>query len=458
MKRILLALALIVSSVPAYAQQWDQVNGSMQVKSGPSAPLVIIDQTAASQKILSLRANGTEKCYINTAGDFSCSGGTYTFGPLTISSTAVTSTVPVIGPAGTNTAPSFATGDANLGIFKAGTNQLGIAVANDTRYVFQATTMGVISDIGAYTLGVASDAILTRDAAAAFQLGLNAAGVTNQMLKGPDRITSDGVGGNLTIAGGRNRGASAGGSVIIQTAPAAGAGNPGVLATALTIDSTKLATFAGGIVTVAGGLTTTPLSITNGTNLTTATANAVENDGVARYFTHDTTNGRKVDDEWNFFELTGDGTGISTIADFFGATGSGIPLVANGRYEIEWHCVFTQATAGTATWTIVTATTALAILDAGYIGTNIAGGGAVGAPQTAWVNTTSSSSTALPVTGTEATGVTHQFDLHAIVTAGNGASNTRLRLTMGAGTATPKAGSYIKVRRLPAGNTGTFVS
>ena len=78
--------------------------------------------------------------------------------------------------------------------------------------------------------------------------------------------------------------------------------------------------------------------------------------------------------------------------------------------------------------------------------------------RSAWVNATASSSTALPVTGTEATGVTHSFDIHAIVTAGAGASNTRLRLTMSAGTATPKAGSYIKVRRLTAANTGTFVS
>jgi hypothetical protein len=208
----------------------------------------------------------------------------------------------------------------------------------------------------------------------------------------------------------------------------------------------------------AGSTALAPLVITNGTNLSAAAANSIENDGTAFYSTIDTTNGRRVEDAWNFFELTGDGTGITTIADFFGATGSGIPLVANGRYLLEWHCVFTQATAGTATWTIVTATTALAVLDAGYVGTNIAGGGTVGAPQTAWVNTTTSSSTALPVTGTEATGVTHEFDVRAVVTAGNGASNTRLRLTMSAGTATPKAGSYIRVTRLPAANTGTFAT
>lgn len=82
------------------------------------------------------------------------------------------------------------------------------------------------------------------DEANVLQLGLDAAGVTDQAFKGPDRITSDGVGGNLTIAGGRNRGASAGGSVIFQTSPAAGAGVTGTLTTRLTIDGNGIATFA----------------------------------------------------------------------------------------------------------------------------------------------------------------------------------------------------------------------
>jgi hypothetical protein len=206
----------------------------------------------------------------------------------------------------------------------------------------------------------------------------------------------------------------------------------------------------------AGTTTIAPLVITNGTNLTTAAANAIENDGAAFYSTVDTTNGRRFDDSWNYFRLTGSGTGITTIADFFGSN-SAIPLVANGVYEIEWHCYFSQATAGTATWTIVTATTALATLNADYFGSNIAGISTVGADQVAGVITTASSSTALPVTGTEATGVSHYFKVRAFLTAGNGASNTRLRLTMSAGTATPLINSYFRVRRVPGGNIGTFV-
>lgn len=82
MKRLLLTLAAwVVLSVPAYAQVWDQVGGSMQVRSGPTTPLVIIDQTntSADNKILSLRANGTEKCSADVEGDFTCTG-TYTLG------------------------------------------------------------------------------------------------------------------------------------------------------------------------------------------------------------------------------------------------------------------------------------------------------------------------------------------------------------------------------------------
>jgi len=73
-KRILIAVLFALAVSPAYAQQWDQVNGSMQVKSGPTAPLVIIDQTASGQKILSLRANGTEKCCADASGNLNCAG------------------------------------------------------------------------------------------------------------------------------------------------------------------------------------------------------------------------------------------------------------------------------------------------------------------------------------------------------------------------------------------------
>jgi hypothetical protein len=68
--------------------------------------------------------------------------------------------------------------------------------------------------------------ILSREAAAILQLGADAAGTTAYTLKGNDRITTDGVGGDLTIAAGRGLG-GAGGALYFQTAPAAGAGVAG---------------------------------------------------------------------------------------------------------------------------------------------------------------------------------------------------------------------------------------
>ncbi len=126
--------------------------------------------------------------------------------------------------------------DPDTGLYRIGDNNIGISLGGTLVYDFSATALTISTDL-----------FITREAAAVLQLGLDAAGVTNQMFKGPDRITSDGVGGDLTIAAGRNRGASAGGSIIFQTSPAALATVTGTLATVLTLDSTKMATFAGAI-------------------------------------------------------------------------------------------------------------------------------------------------------------------------------------------------------------------
>ena len=90
MRRILIAILLSLLSTMAYAQQWDQVNGSMQVKSGPAAALVIIDQTdaTANRKILSLSAAGTEKCSFDIDGDMTCAGS-FTFVNLTFTGQAI---------------------------------------------------------------------------------------------------------------------------------------------------------------------------------------------------------------------------------------------------------------------------------------------------------------------------------------------------------------------------------
>lgn len=301
MRLLIIVLSLMLGAIPAFAQQWDQVNGSMQVKSGPSSPLVIIDQTntAANSKIFSLRAAGTEKCSIDIDGDLVCTGSLTLTGPylgatdncatapsysftgrtttglcssaagtwdlvaggtatLKSTATAVTAAVPITVNAGAaNTALFVGSATAENNIFVgqaiAGDQSLVLGWFQPSNYAYlgvtgatRPTSMLTVSNTGGVGIGAAppatglllgADVSLNREGAAILQLGLNAAGVTNQMLKGPDRITSDGVGGNLTIAGGRNRGASAGGSIIFQTSPAAGVGVAGTLATNWSVDS-----------------------------------------------------------------------------------------------------------------------------------------------------------------------------------------------------------------------------
>jgi hypothetical protein len=80
------------------------------------------------------------------------------------------------------------------------------------------------------------DVLLYRKAAATLQLGTDAAGVTNQTFTAASRITSDGVGANLTIAPGNGRG-GAGGTLILATYNTGGAGVAGTLTTRMTIDT-----------------------------------------------------------------------------------------------------------------------------------------------------------------------------------------------------------------------------
>lgn len=105
------------------------------------------------------------------------------------------------------------------------------------------------SDSGQFRLGISQDVIFARKAAATIQLGVDAAGVTNQMFTAASRITSDGVGANLTIAGGNGRG-GAGGSLIFSTYDTEAAGTPGNLRTRMFLDTDGALTIPGGLLVV----------------------------------------------------------------------------------------------------------------------------------------------------------------------------------------------------------------
>lgn len=141
------------------------------------------------------------------------------------------------GIAGTN-GGTLHVGCYNGGVYLGSTNVFGGDVliyggALSKMSLRSALVFGWSSDSTSYGT---MDLLLVRKAAATLQLGIDAAGVTNQMLTAASRITSDGVGANLTIAGGNGRG-GAGGSLILATYDTAGAGTAGTLTSRLTIDT-----------------------------------------------------------------------------------------------------------------------------------------------------------------------------------------------------------------------------
>jgi hypothetical protein len=95
----------------------------------------------------------------------------------------------------------------------------------------------------------ANDLLLSRKAAASLQLGAADAAAPVAQTIGPQSVvagTADTAGAAFTIRGSQGTGTGAGGSIVLQVAPAGTtASTQNALATALTIDSTKLATFTG---------------------------------------------------------------------------------------------------------------------------------------------------------------------------------------------------------------------
>lgn len=124
----------------------------------------------------------------------------------------------------------LATGSSTLAGSLTGTVIIGTSALQSNGY------LDIHTDSAIVYMGSSSDLIVKRKAAATLQMGADAAGVTNQIFTAANRITSDGVGANLTIAAGNGRGA-AGGSLILSTFTTAGAGTAGTLTSRLTIDT-----------------------------------------------------------------------------------------------------------------------------------------------------------------------------------------------------------------------------
>ena len=186
-------------------------------------------------------------------------GGTLATGGFTLTLPA-TGTAALRGVANTFTAAQTFNADVSLGA-SAGFTNLG---GNSGAVLWQRQDVGMVmfhgqgfnsvgigsagylpgvilgsSAVLGFTSGIpaaGTDLVVVRKAAATLQLGADAAPVTNQMFTAASRITSDGVGANLTIAPGNGRG-GAGGTLILATYTTAGAGVIGTLTTRMTIDT-----------------------------------------------------------------------------------------------------------------------------------------------------------------------------------------------------------------------------
>lgn len=178
--------------------------------------LNVTDTTSASASLLlDLQVGASSKFSVTKAGALTV-GGNATFGS--------SATFSQFG---------------NIGINYVGADQINLSAAS-------------IIGWGSGTIASSPDVILGRAAAASLRLGAADAAAPVAQTLGVQSVvagTTNTAGTNFTIKGSAGTGTGAGGSLIFQVAPAGSSGTAqNAFSTALTIDSTRLATFAGNVV------------------------------------------------------------------------------------------------------------------------------------------------------------------------------------------------------------------
>lgn len=203
---------------------------------------------------------------------------------------------------------------------------------------------------------------------------------------------------------------------------------------------------------IAGTTTKAPILLASGSNLTAATAGAIEYDGSFIYGTGSTTSGRGVLSAPIYKRLSANGSNVTTIASYFGATSS-VSLVTAAVYEVEYNLYFTKTTAEAVTFTFGFSNAPVNV-NAFAVFTPLAGP-SVGASQSA-ANIASVGNTTI-VTGTLTTAVNHHALIRAVVES-NGTTGGTLVLNASnpSGSITPLKGSYLKVSRIPTTTSGAF--
>ena len=237
----------------------------------------------------------------------------------------------------------------------------------------------------------------------------------------------------------------------------AGGGTAVVLAGTQSITGVKTLTNP---TTAAGTITVPAMTLTSGTNLTSAAAGAVEYDGINTYLTNETSSGRGRVPIEQYFHLTAAGAGITTIANFFGTT-SNISLVSGAYYDIEIVCFFTMGTTGSViTWTL-TNSAAPTYMDLDYWMSPVTG--IVAPPGTATmlmgqiVGGTTAAQTVATASLTLSTKQYARFKIQL-----QNSTGTSLKIQVAETTTTaplvPNIGSFWRATRIPAGNVGTFAA
>jgi hypothetical protein len=215
--------------------------------------------TAGASTGLYIQTAGADKWIFDAAGTFKPNtANTVDIGTSSATVKNIYYGTQLHAPAGTNTAPSILQQGTGAGIAFIDTNQFAAVIAG--QYALWITRGGVIrtrADTsfgwGTSSASDAADLILSRKAAANLRLGAFSDGATAvaQTLSVQNVATgqSNVAGANFTIAGSQGTGSAAGGSIILQTAPAGGSGtSQNALVDALTLtgnsSGTVGATFA----------------------------------------------------------------------------------------------------------------------------------------------------------------------------------------------------------------------
>lgn len=259
MRATVLALLALAFTVGAAQAQYTTGGGGSGSAFNPASPGAIGGTTPAAGTFtnLSATANGALSAPVVSANGTWVSGGS-----------ATTTKPAILIEPSTATSTGWSTSGTGLGVNAASgfSGRIIDAQSNGTSILF----------VSASTLQMQASQVITWNgrgnlsspASGTVQLGVaDAAAPVAQVLSAQSVVTgtSNTAGTNLTLKGSAGTGTGAGGSVIVQVAPAGSTGStPNTKVDALTIDSTKLAVFTGAVRTLSTTVALLPSAATSG--------------------------------------------------------------------------------------------------------------------------------------------------------------------------------------------------